>query len=65
MLKMARVLCRCQPVETLGTRRVPKRYRNGTINICKSKLEVHFVNTSVVFVLFGYSKDARKGLESA
>ena len=48
------------PVATLGTRRVLKRYRNSTINICKSRLEVHFVNTSVVLVLFGYSKGARK-----
>ena len=48
------------PVATLGTRRVLKRYRNGTINICKSRLEVHLVNTSVVLVLFGYSKGARK-----
>ena len=48
------------PVATLGTRRVLKRYRNSTINICKSRLEVHLVNTSVVLVLFGYSKGARK-----
>ena len=26
------------PVATSGTRRVPKRCRNGTINICKSRL---------------------------
>ena len=46
-------------ISTLGTRRVLKRYRNGTINICNSKLE-HFLNTSVVLVLLGYSKGARK-----
>ena len=32
-------------VATLGTKRVPKRYQNGTINICKSRLEVHLANT--------------------
>ena len=47
-------------VATLGTRRVPKGYWNGTINIFKSRLEVYLVNTSVVLVLFGYSKGARK-----
>ena len=30
---------------TLGTRRVRKRYQNGIINICKSRLEVHLANT--------------------
>ena len=33
------------PRATLGTRRVRKRYQYGTINICKSRLEVHFANT--------------------
>ena len=33
------------PRATLGTRRVRKRYHNGTINICKSRLEVHLANT--------------------
>ena len=33
------------PVATLGTKRVPKRYQNGTINICKSRLEVHLAYT--------------------
>ena len=35
----------CQPRATLGTRRVRKRYQYGTINICKSRLEVHLANT--------------------
>ena len=52
------------PRATLGTRRIRKRYQYGTINICKSRLEVHlantFLNTSVVLVLFGYSKGAQK-----
>ena len=29
----------------IDTRRVRKRYQNGTINICKSRLEVHLANT--------------------
>ena len=29
----------------LGTRRVHKRCLNGIINICKSRLEVHLLNT--------------------
>ena len=33
------------PRATLGTRRVRKRYQYGTINICKSRLEVHLANT--------------------
>ena len=33
------------PRAILGTRRVRKRYQSGTINICKSRLEVHLANT--------------------
>ena len=33
------------PRATIGTRRVRKRYQYGTINICKSRLEVHLANT--------------------
>ena len=32
-------------VATLGIRRVHKRCLNGTINICKSRLEVHLLST--------------------
>ena len=34
-----------RPVATLGARRVPKRYRNGIVKICKTRLEVHLANT--------------------
>ncbi len=33
------------PVATLGTRRVHRRCLNGIINICRSRLEVHLLNT--------------------